>query len=445
MPEIINDIKIFTLLEVTLSIQRTIADRYKSAFWVKAEMNKLNHYTHSGHCYPELLEKKGGKIIAQIRSNLWKSDYVAINQKFMQVLKEPLKDGINILFCATIHADPVYGLNLRIIDIDPAFTLGELEREKQQTIERLIKENIFNKNKTLSIPLLPQRIAIISVETSKGYADFLKVINENAWGYKFFYMLFPALLQGDKSIGAILGQMRTIKKVIHHFDVVAIIRGGGGDVGLSSFNNYQLAREIAMFPIPVITGIGHATNETVSEMVSYRSAITPTELADFLLQKFHNFSVPLQKAREKIISNTLQVIKDEKEQLFNTTRYFRMATISVLTKNKHILAQRSQSMLTHSKFNMLSFKESLNQIKLTLIKTTLSTFGSHHTSLIHIEKNIDMLDPVNVLKRGYSITRLNGKSVTNTNAVKASDLLTTTLADGMIESKVLTIQNTNER
>ncbi len=216
MPELVNDKKIFTLLEVTQSIQKTIAERYKSSFWVKAEMNKLNHYSHSGHCYPELVEKQNGKVIAQMRSNLWKMDYQVINANFLRVLKEPLRDGIKILFCATIHADPVYGLNLRIIDIDPSFSLGELEREKQETIDRLKKEGIFAKNKTAPLPLLPQRIAIISVETSKGYADFLKVIEGNSWGYKFFHMLFPALLQGDKSIGAIMNQMRNIKKVLHH-------------------------------------------------------------------------------------------------------------------------------------------------------------------------------------------------------------------------------------
>src|SRR5687767_10336036 len=146
MPETISDKKVFSLLEVTLSIQKTISDRYKNSFWVKAEMNKLNHYAHSGHCYPELVEKKDGKVIALIKSNLWKSDFEQINQNFMKVLKEPLKDGINILFCASISFDPSHGLSLRILDIDPSFSLGELEREKQETLERLKKEGIFNLN-----------------------------------------------------------------------------------------------------------------------------------------------------------------------------------------------------------------------------------------------------------------------------------------------------------
>ena len=296
MPEKVDNKIIFTLKEVTESIQKTLTQRYSSIFWVKAEMNKLNYYNHSGHCYPELIEKIESKLVAQIKSILWKDDYENINLNFIKVLKEPLKDGIKILFAARITFDPVYGLALRIVDIDPTFTLGDLEKEKQETIDRLKKENLFEKNKQTLMPLLPQRIAIISVQTSKGYADFIKVIDQNPWSYKFFYLLFPSLLQGEKAVASIILQLDRIRKVIAHFDVVAIIRGGGGDVGLSCYNNYELSKAIATFPLPVLTGIGHATNQTVAEMTAYQNAITPTKLAEFLIQKFHNFAVPLKES-----------------------------------------------------------------------------------------------------------------------------------------------------
>ncbi|HEY9489810.1 MAG TPA: exodeoxyribonuclease VII large subunit, partial [Chryseosolibacter sp.] len=185
MPETVDGKQIFSLLEVTTSIQKTIALRYTSSFWVKAEMNKLNYYPHSGHCYPELVEKMDGRVIAQFKSTLWKDDYNRINENFLSVLQAPLKDGIRMLFCARITFDPVHGLALRITDIDPIFSLGELEREKQASIERLRKEGIFGRNRSLDFPLLPQRLAIISVQTSKGYADFNKMIEGNPWGYKF--------------------------------------------------------------------------------------------------------------------------------------------------------------------------------------------------------------------------------------------------------------------
>jgi exodeoxyribonuclease VII large subunit len=212
MPETIDDKKVFSLLEVTKSIQKTIENRYNSSFWVQAEMSKLNHYSHSGHCYPELVEKKDGKVMAQMKANLWKDDYIEINNKFKKILKEPLKDGIKILFLATITFHPEYGLALRIIDIDPSYTLGDMEKEKQETIERMKREGIYNQNKILKIPLLPQRIAIISVETSKGYSDFIDVIDKNPWNYKFFHFLFPSLLQGEKAIGSMTNQLIRIKK-----------------------------------------------------------------------------------------------------------------------------------------------------------------------------------------------------------------------------------------
>src|SRR5688572_316910 len=182
MPEQLGERKVFSLMEVTQSIQRTIVERYQSAFWVKAEMNKLNHYTHSGHCYPELLEKSEGKTVAQLKATLWKSDYIRINDNFLQVLKEPVKDGIKILMYASIGFDPMHGLSLRIHDIDPVFSLGELEREKLETLDKLRREGIYSLNKQKQLPLLPQRLAIISVETSKGLSDYLKILDHNPWG-----------------------------------------------------------------------------------------------------------------------------------------------------------------------------------------------------------------------------------------------------------------------
>ncbi|MGJ1316412.1 exodeoxyribonuclease VII large subunit, partial [Sphingobacterium multivorum] len=299
MPELIQDKTIFSLLEVSRSIQKTLAERYKSLYWIKAEMNKLNHYTHSGHCYPELVEKQDGKIVAEIRSILWKADYNRINNNFLKAAQEPLREGITMLFQASISYDPMYGLSLRIVDIDPTFTLGELEKEKLDSIRKLKAEGIYESNKLLDFPVVPKRLAIISVETSKGLSDFYKIINQNPWGYRIESTLFPALLQGDKSVPSIINQLAIIAEKIDRYDVVAIIRGGGGEVGLSSYNNYLLARAIAIFPIPVLTGIGHSTNYTVSEMVAYKNAITPSELADFLIQKFHNFAIPVDRAAER--------------------------------------------------------------------------------------------------------------------------------------------------
>jgi exodeoxyribonuclease VII large subunit len=443
-------------------------------------MNKLNHYSQSGHCFPELVEKEQSRIISQVKATIWKTDFTRINNNFLSTLKEPLKDGIKILFLARITFDATHGLSINILDIDPSYTLGDLEREKQETIDRLRLENIFDRNKRIKLPLLPQRIAIISVETSKGYADFKKVIEGNPWQYRFFHYLFPSLLQGEKAVDSIIGQLRRIRKISSHFDVVAIIRGGGGDIGLSCYNNYSLAKEIALFPLPVITGIGHATNETVTEMISHSNAITPTKLAEFLIQKFHDFAYPVLEGERKIIDKAKRLLSEENVHFAGTVRMFRSSTKNILSANKIELRNMSSVVSSESMFIMKSEKRSLEGISSTLEKevrsrvsqsegaltTTSHTIGrnaqfilqsekqaivqlskilpaginnlfKHNIAEINgIEKNVFNLSPQNVLKRGFSITLINGKAVKSSNELKAGDSINTILYNGELISKV---------
>ncbi len=468
MPEEVDRKTVFSLLEVTKSIQKTLSDRYTSSFWVKAEMSKLNFYIHSGHCYPELIEKHEEKIIAQIKSTIWKDDYQAINEKFLKVVNEPLKDGIKILFLARISFDPVYGLSLRIIDIDPAFTLGDLEKEKQETIRKLKENGIFDRNKSLKIPLLLQRIAIISVETSKGYADFKNVLDTNPWNYKFFHFLFPSLLQGEKAIESITHQLGRIKKVIGHFDAVAIIRGGGGDIGLSCFNNYELVKEVAMFPIPVITGIGHTTNETVIEMISFSNGITPTKIAEYLIQNFHNFSVPVRNAEEKIIEMSGRLITDVKGNLHAEVKLFRSVTDNILIEHRNQVKRQVQRIQQQSIFLLkmqqgylkslsdamkrsvyalcIDLNREIKHLAADLKKEITTQFRQINLLLIGIEKNIKIMSPRNVLKRGFSITFHNGVAIKDINQVKNDELIETVVFNGKIKSLVKTTkkQNNNE-
>jgi exodeoxyribonuclease VII large subunit len=462
MPEKINDKSIFSLLEVTNSIKKTLEERYTSSFWVKAEMNKLNYYSKTGHCFPELVEKSEGKIIAQIKSILWQGDYNTINRNFLNTLKEPLKDGIKILLLAKITFDPTFGLSLQILDIDPQYTLGDLEKEKLETIKKLQLENIYDKNKKVELPLLPQRIAIISVETSKGYGDFVNVIDNNSWNYKFFHFLFPAVLQGEKAVQSIIAQLERIKKVQHHFDVVAIIRGGGGDIGLSCYNNYDLAKEIALFPIPVITGIGHVTNETVCEMISHTNAITPTKLAEFLIQKFHNFSVPIQRAKDKLVDKSKRLLTEQNTKLQSELKLFRSFTENMLNTNEnkiknaiYSIQHQSQFIIKNNNSNLNSFKEkarlatifNLSQLKVSInnyqekvrIQSSLQLKTSR-LAIENIDKNITILNPINILKRGFSITYFNGKSIKDASKLSEGEKINTVLYNGTIDSTITKIK-----
>jgi exodeoxyribonuclease VII large subunit len=415
-----------------------------------------------------------------MKATMWKNDFERINRNFQNVLKEPLKDGIKILILARINFDLTHGLSLKILDIDPAYTLGDLEREKLETIMQLKKENIFELNKSTKLPLLPQRIAIISVESSKGYADFLKVLEGNPWNYKFFHLLFPSLLQGEKAVPGIIYQLNRIKKVRHHFDVIAIIRGGGGDIGLSCYNDFTLSKAIAEFPLPILTGIGHATNETIVEMVAHTNAITPTKIAEFLLQQFHNFARPVQDAARIVSDKSRRILLEERTGFQHTIRAFRSATINTLRQNNFHLNSYSATISAQARFTISSelraiegitkivskdaraqltaSQSHLRQLLLTMDKTTaynldrerkligyLATQLSSRTpgllkqkttDLSNIEKNVFNLSPENVMKRGYSITLKNGKAIRHITEISAGDKIETVLPGGTADSTV---------
>ena len=462
MSETIDNRQVFSLYEVTKSIEKTISERYKRSYWVKAEMNKLNLYQHSGHCYPDLVEKRDGKVISQLGANLWRSDYEGINQRFLEVLKEPLKDGIKILFLARIQYHSVHGLSLQILDIDPSFTLGDLEKEKQETIKKLHAEGIYSLNKNKKMPLLPQRIAVISVETSKGYEDFLNVLQGNEWGYRYFCYLFPSILQGDKAVIAITNQLERIKKVQHHFDAVAIIRGGGGDIGLSSFNHYALSKAIAEFPLPVLTGIGHTANETVSEMVSKYNAITPTKLAEYLIQHFHNFSMPVQEAEQKVMDLSLRLLRDSRVAFDTAVRLFRSGTRNLISDHKHQIRQCSSRLEQHSVFRFKNELQVLEGFHGVLLRGGVQVFRNKQRELVQVQTDLqrvvvyslnttkqqltslvrylETMHPKNVLKRGYSITTLNGKVVTGIGDVAIGDVIETRVIDGVLHNEVKSVK-----
>jgi exodeoxyribonuclease VII large subunit len=458
--------QIFTLSQVAKSIRKTINERYKSAYWIKAELNKLNHYRHSGHCYPDLVEKDGRKITAQLRAILWKDDYRNINQRFINILNEPLKEGIKILFYARITFDPVYGLSLRILDIDPSFTLGDLEREKQECIKQLRKEGLFDLNKKLQLPLLPQRIAIISVETSKGYADFIRIIEGNPWHYKFFHILFPAFLQGDKAVYSIINQLQNISRIQQHFDMVAIIRGGGGEVGLSSYNQYNLARAVSKFPLPVFTGIGHATNETVTEMVAYANEITPTKLAESLIQHFHNFATVVEQATETINSYSKLELTETNQSFQNTVHTFRNYAKNILTLHKRylneqsralgrealvygrqiknfVLKQEESKLEKHAATALLAKKDMIANLKQSMSAATQGQIAISKQQLQVFKEKADQLNPQNVLKRGFSITRSKGKAIRHAERLREGEELHTSLYQGNILSKVIKEKSNN--
>jgi exodeoxyribonuclease VII large subunit len=447
--------KIYSLLEVSLGIRNALAEAFPSFLWIKAEIAKLNFYPKSGHCYPDLVEKQNGIVEAQIRANIWSGQFAQINQKFRAVTGEPLKDGLKILFLARVGYHEKYGMALNIVDIEPSFTLGEMAREKLATIERLKKEGIFEENKKRPFPLLPKRIAVISVETSKGFSDFVNVIRQNSWGYEFTIHLFPALLQGEGAVRSIGEQLREIEDRQEAFDVVAIIRGGGGDVGLNAYDSYALAKAVAVFPLPVITGIGHSTNETVVQMVAFANKITPTEAAHFLIQQFHNFSVRLERALDKLHRISSGIFDEEKQKFSQLLRFFEVhtknlisrevVTLNLIGKNlernvSYSIQETDNRLKTLSSGLLLKPKQILKDQQLQIknitrllgIQAKQELISSTH-KLESLQDKLELLKPENVLKRGYSITYYNSKPVIDASKLQPGEILHTKLHRGSVE------------
>lgn len=463
MPEEIDHRKIFTLQEVTQSIRQTISKRYTAVYWVKAEMNKLNLYPHSGHCYPDLLQKKDGQVVAQMRGTLWKQDYERVNANFMKYMHEPLSDGVQLLMLTSIHFDANYGLTLRISDIDTAYTLGDLEKEKRETMLRLQKEGVFNLNKTLPFPLLPKRVAVISVSSSKGYADFLQITQARMKGFVMEHHLFPSLLQGEQAVNQITTRLKQIESIQQHFDLVAIVRGGGGDVGLAIFNQYQLAYAIATFPLPVLTGIGHATNSTVTEMVAHSAASTPSELADMLMDRFEIFTASLNHAAQKLLKSK-QVMEKHKQRLQDIQRSLPRQSRQMLSMQQHTFSHQlsrlklstSHQMQTgHNQLRAIQhllpshfyhkvqvYRQQLSLQTEQLKKNSFNHLKQKLTGLYSLETNLRLLDPQQLLKRGYSMSFQQGKLINSIQQVKQGMTIVTRFYDG---EAISTIESTKKQ
>ncbi len=432
----VNIPKTYSLLQVMSSIRAALEHNFRSQYWVMAEMNKLNHYHHSGHCYPELVEKSGKQVVAQSRAVIWKNDYERINQHFLETLKEPIKDGIKILFLCKVTFDPVHGLSLRIMDIDPSYTLGDLEKEKAESISTLKKEGLYDLNRNLRIALVPSRIAVISVESSKGFADFNRILDENNSGFRVSRTLFPSLLQGDGAVHGIMQQLKKIRKLADGFDAVAIIRGGGGDIGLTCYNNFGLAREVATFPLPVLTGIGHATNETVVEMVAHTNCITPTKVAEFLLDKYRIFNTAINELCAQLINLGRRTFREEQSLLAGEQRMLRSNAASILNASKKDLTSARSGTYHAAKYNMVRVKNSLDSSR-TGIKVNSKELLAGSVRLLEAEeRSISNLHPDKVLQRGYAVILHEGKIITGASGLKKGDEIEAVLKDGSVKGRV---------
>ncbi len=456
-----EDKQIFTLSQVASSIKKTLENRYNQLYWIKAEMHKINRYP-SGHAFPELVQKEGDKIVAQLTGTIWKQQLERIQKSFVDVVKEPLKDGLTVLFLGKIVFSETFGLSIQIMDIDPSFSLGELQKEREETLKKLSIEGLLNKNQLLHFPLLPKRIAIISGDTSKGLSDFMEVLNHNPYRYRFETTLFNALLQGDVAVNSIIQALGSIKSSLHRYDIVVLVRGGGAEVGMTCYNHYKLCKEIAEFPLPILTGIGHSTNLTVAELIAFRNEITPTKLAEFLVQTFREFDLRVQELTSNLRDMSMLKIERAQQHVSQLTHAFEKSSrnlmqqfnfslhtiqqqvvqvaIQVLHREKTKLSnlQSESSSAAIEKLRNVSFQLERKQYELSLF--TSKILEHQQQQLEGFSTKIELLDPIRIVNRGFSIARRNGKVVSSHNRPEIGEEIELVSAIGEMKSVITSIQ-----
>lgn len=435
-----------SLSQLLGQVEKTLKKEFSSSSWIRAEILELQ-VNQRGHCYIELIEKSEGKdaILAKARATIWASKFGMLKPFFESATGMPLKSGIKILCKVNIGFHKLYGFSINITDIDPAYTLGDLARKKQEVIKRLREEGVMDMNRELPFPTLPQNIAVISSETAAGYGDFMDSIEANKQQYCLYTTLFQASMQGDEAPASIIRALDTIHASDKNFDCVVIIRGGGSKADLECFNDYDLAYYITQFPIPVVTGIGHERDESVADLVASIGLKTPTAVAEFLLDKFLAFEFRLSSYRDTLTSLVGRSVK------FQQMRLERLASDLSHLSGAYLLSEREMFERMAAKLSQLSRAfvhrqgDKLERSQQRIRKGWEFRLKREQERLRHMEAKNELVNPVNVLKRGYSMTLHQGKLVKGLESIKAGEQLETRLDKGTVLSKVEKIIKSDER
>jgi len=427
----------FTLKELSQMVKEVVENYYFSApLWVVAEIAEIRLNYNTGHCYLELVEKEGDNVVARMKGTIWSSIYSLISSSFREITGKDLEQGMKVLFLARLRFHTVYGLSLDIKEIDPAYSLGEMMRKRREILERLEKEGLLTLNRSLPFPLLPQRIAVISSPTAAGWGDFISHLQDNPYGFSFFCQLFPTLMQGEDTEISLFSSLEKVKKEQDDFDMVVIIRGGGSSVDLSCFDSYLLGKMIATFPLPVVVGIGHERDDTVLDYVAHTSLKTPTAVAEFLInqmraveEEIEGEMAKLREITEDFIDREKQVLTTLAEEWFRKVGNILLSARKELSSCREKLLIRSQKILGQRGEDQRFYGRQLR----VLIEKRIS---KENEKLERIEQAIKLLNPENVLCRGYSITYREGRVVRSFRELQEGENISTYLRDGGIKSKV---------
>lgn len=403
--------------------------------WVTAEVSDLRR---AGHCYLELIQKNPatGEPVARVRATIWRTTFARIDANFFTATGQRLDSGMKVMVQVSANYHPSYGLSLNITDIDPAYTMGDLMRIRMEILARLKREGVMELNRSIQWCDIPNRIAVISAPGAAGYGDFIHQLYNNDYRLRFTTHLFPALMQGAQAPAAIIAALEQIAAEEEDWDCVVIIRGGGSTSDLASFENYDLAANVAQFPLPVIVGIGHERDITVLDYVANMRVKTPTAAAEWLIGRGAAALERIDSLAASIHQTVSTILSGCREQLAYISASLPFLPGKALDNARKRLDRNLMSLSDTASRKIGPEISRLDRASDRLSTSIAAIFERRRTRLSSIEELLNVLSPQATLNRGYSITRCGGRSVTSATEIPEGSLLETTLADGTVTSVV---------
>jgi len=450
----------FTLFEINKLVKEVLTKSLPESYWVIAEISEINEHS-SGHCYMELIQKddEADTIKARAKANIWSYTYRMLKPYFESMTNRKLAKGMKVLVNAQIVFHELYGYSLNILDIEPSFTLGDIELKRRETISKLMTDGVMDMNKELELPMLPKRIAIISSPSAAGLQDFIDQLINNLYGYVFEFQIFPSTMQGDEAEKSILNSLNGIYEKISEFDLAVIVRGGGAQTDLSCFDSYSLSSNIAQFPLPILTGIGHEKDVSVVDMVAHLSLKTPTAVAEYIISKFNDAENIASELATQLSNSVDGILSEETDTLTNLQSKLQYYSTLLVEKNRYrvenlnnkipfitnqTIKAKSDQLSTkqgrivitaNALINKLNSRINNNSVKIkSLIPQKVNSEKNKHN---YWEQTVNYLNPYTILQKGYSITYYNGKVLKDSECIEIGARVETKLKNGRIIGNIV--------
>lgn len=425
-----------SLKELNLLVRKTVELTLSSTYWVEAELSEARE--SNGHCYMELVQKDewSNTPVARASAKCWRSTWQLVRPHFERVTGERLHAGMKVLLQVYAQFHETYGFSWIVTDIDPTFTLGDMARRRQEIIRVLKEEGVFELNKELALPLFAQRIAVISSATAAGYGDFCDQLTANPYGFRFEPVLFPAVMQGERVEQSVITALNMINEDIDSYDCVVIIRGGGAVSDLSGFDSLALAENVANFPLPVITGIGHERDESVTDMVAHTKVKTPTAAAALLTDNLKAVADRISGAQDRIVNAVRRRMETERMRLDRVADSIPVLFSLVNTGRQSLLDGLAVRLRSAAGQLIDRCSHNIDMLSSALPTSVSRRIMIERHRLDILQNRTEALDPERLLRRGYSITLHNGRALLDGGTLNEGDIIETRLACGTVMSVV---------